>query len=156
MHMCNMNALSLLVQKLWPRISLFKVEQQTRSRSQGQNCWHQQIGLAARNTHVWYESPVSYGSKAMTKVKFLWTERFLYPIPNFVLRGYKNSKPTHDFDRHVLKLPAKSYGRGTHFSYVQCDLDDMTLCQVHDTHLDFPMKSKKMYFNHQLYSVVII
>ena len=32
--------------------------------------WFQQEGLATRNTHVKYESPISFGSKVVAKVKF--------------------------------------------------------------------------------------
>ena len=64
-----MRALSLLVQKLWPKLSFFsKVGQKSRSR--GKNFWLQQKGLVTRNTHVKYESPISFGSKIMAKVKF--------------------------------------------------------------------------------------
>ena len=69
-HMLNIKALSLLVQKVLPRLSFFKVGQKSRSRSRSQNFWYQQKGLATSNTHVQYESPISLGSKVMTKVKF--------------------------------------------------------------------------------------
>ena len=39
-YICNMNALPLLVRKLWPRLKFFKVGQTSRSRSQGQNLWY--------------------------------------------------------------------------------------------------------------------
>ena len=69
--MCNIKALSLLVQKLWSRLIFFsKVGQKSRSRSQGKNFWFQQKGLATTNTHVKYDSPISFGSKVMAKVKF--------------------------------------------------------------------------------------
>ena len=69
--MCNIKALSLLVKKLWSGLSFFsKVGQKSRSRSQRKNFYYQQKGLATRNTHVKYESPVSFGSKVMAKVKF--------------------------------------------------------------------------------------
>ena len=63
--MCNIKALSLLVQKLWSMLSFFK--------GQGHEVkkfWFQQKGLATTNTHVKYESPISFGSKVMAKVKF--------------------------------------------------------------------------------------
>ena len=45
--------LSLLVQKLWSRLSFFsKVGQKSGSRSQGKKICFQQKGLAIRNTHV--------------------------------------------------------------------------------------------------------
>ena len=47
-----------------------KVGQKSRSRSLGKNFCFQQKGLATRNTHVKYESPISIGSKVMAKVKF--------------------------------------------------------------------------------------
>ena len=59
--MCNIKSLSLLVQKLWSRL---------RSRSRGKEFWFQQEGLARRNTHVKYKSPISCGSKVVAKVKF--------------------------------------------------------------------------------------
>ena len=68
--MYNMNALSVLVQKLWPRLSFSKVGQKSRSSSQGGNFWHKQKGLATRNTHLFNESPISFGSKVIAKVKF--------------------------------------------------------------------------------------
>ena len=63
--MCNMKALSLLVIKLWPRLKFFK----SRSRSRGQKLWYHVKGLATRNTHVQYESPITSGKKVMAKVK---------------------------------------------------------------------------------------
>ena len=69
--MCNIKALSLLDQKLLSRLSFFsKVGQKSRSRSRGKKFWFQQEGLATRNTHVKYESPISFGSKVVAKVKF--------------------------------------------------------------------------------------
>ena len=50
--MLNLKALSLLVQKLMPRLSRSKVGQKSRSRSQGQNFLYQEKGLATRNTHM--------------------------------------------------------------------------------------------------------
>ena len=46
-----------------------KVGQASRSRSLGQNFWHQWKGLVTRNVHMKYESPTSSGSEAMTQVK---------------------------------------------------------------------------------------
>ena len=65
-----MKALSLTVQKLGPKVKVFlKVGQTLRSRSLGQKLWYDMKGLVTRNTHVKYESPASYGSLVMTKVK---------------------------------------------------------------------------------------
>ena len=47
-----------------------KVGQKSRSRTQGKKHWFQQEGLATSNTHVKYESLISFGSKVMAKVKF--------------------------------------------------------------------------------------
>ena len=66
--MCNIKAKSLLVQKLWSRLIFSKVGQ--KSRSQGQNSWYGQKGLATRNTHLYYESLISLGSKVIAKAKF--------------------------------------------------------------------------------------
>ena len=65
--MCNMKALSLVVRKLWPRYSFSKVGQTSRSRSQ--KLWYYVKGLATRNTHVQYESPITSGKKVMATVK---------------------------------------------------------------------------------------
>ena len=43
--------------------------QKSRSRSRGKEFWFQQEGLARRNTHVKYKSPISCGSKVVAKVK---------------------------------------------------------------------------------------
>ena len=67
--MCNMKALSLLVRKLWSRLKFSKVGQTSRSRSRGQKLWYHVKGLVIRNTHVQYESPISYSKKVMAKVK---------------------------------------------------------------------------------------
>ena len=47
-----------------------KVGQKSRSRSQSQKFWYRQKGLATGNTHVKYESLISFGLKVMAKVKF--------------------------------------------------------------------------------------
>ena len=44
-------------------------------KSLGTHKWYHMKGLVTRNTHVKYESSISYGSKVMAKVKFLWTDR---------------------------------------------------------------------------------
>ena len=50
--------------------SYLKAGQKSRSRSRGKKICFQQKGLATRNTHVKYESPISFGSKVIAKVKF--------------------------------------------------------------------------------------
>jgi hypothetical protein len=47
--------------------SFWKVGQISRSR--GQNVWYQQKGLVIRNTHMKYESPITYHSKDMANVE---------------------------------------------------------------------------------------
>ena len=54
-----MKALSLLVQKLWPRLNL-KVNNYSR--------YHVK-GLVTRNIHLQYENPISSDKKVMAKVK---------------------------------------------------------------------------------------
>ena len=49
-----------------------KVGQPTRSRSLGQKSWYRIKGLATRNVHVKYESPISSGYESMAKVKVFW------------------------------------------------------------------------------------
>jgi hypothetical protein len=39
------------------------------SRSRGQKSWYQQRGLLISNTHIKYESPITYHSKDNTNVK---------------------------------------------------------------------------------------
>ena len=48
---------------------LLYVIQSSRSRSLDKKLWYGVKGLVRRNTHVKYESPVSYRSLVMTKVK---------------------------------------------------------------------------------------
>jgi hypothetical protein len=45
------------------KVEVFKKE------GNGSRSWHQMKGLARRNTHVKYESPTTYQSKVITKVK---------------------------------------------------------------------------------------
>ena len=60
--MLNMKALLPMVLKLLPILKFFsKVGQITRSKSLGKNLWYHVKGLVIRNTHVKYESPISYG-----------------------------------------------------------------------------------------------
>ena len=72
--MCNIKAQSLLVKKLWSKLSCFfsKVGQRSRSRSQGQNFRYGQKGLTTRNTYLYYESPISLVSKVIAKIKFFF------------------------------------------------------------------------------------
>jgi hypothetical protein len=58
-----------------------------RSKISGSRSWYQIKGLARRNTHVKYESPSTYQSKVMTKVKVfekvkLQGQRVKVMIPN--------------------------------------------------------------------------
>ena len=55
--------------KLCPLLKFSKVDQSSRSRSQGKKLWSNVKGLVIRNTHVKYESPTSYGLKVMANVK---------------------------------------------------------------------------------------
>ena len=48
---------------------LKKNDQTSRARSLGPKLWYDVKGLVRRNTHVKYESPVSYCSLVMTKVE---------------------------------------------------------------------------------------
>ena len=50
-------------------LSFSKVGQTSRSRSRGKKLWYHVKGLVTRNTHVRYESPISFSKKVMTKVK---------------------------------------------------------------------------------------
>jgi hypothetical protein len=54
-------------QKLLPRLTLWK--KKSNSKVRGSKSWYQMKGLARRNTHVKYESPTTFQSKVMTKVK---------------------------------------------------------------------------------------
>ena len=63
-----MKATSLLVRKLWPRLSFLKVGRTSRSRSRGQKLWYHVKGLITSNTHVQYEISISYGKEIMAKV----------------------------------------------------------------------------------------
>jgi hypothetical protein len=50
---------------------------QKRSKDRGSRSWCQMKGLARRNTHMKYESPTTYLSKVITKVRGFadgWTE----------------------------------------------------------------------------------
>ena len=46
-----------------------KKGQTSRSRSQGQKLWYHVKGLATRNTHMKYQSPITCGEKVIAKVK---------------------------------------------------------------------------------------
>ena len=50
-------------------LSFSKVGQTSRSRSRGQKLRYHVKGLVTSNTHVQYESSISYGKKVMAKVK---------------------------------------------------------------------------------------
>ena len=51
-------------------LSFSKSRSKSRSSPLGQKYWYLPKGLATRNTHVKYESPISFGSKFIAKVKF--------------------------------------------------------------------------------------
>jgi hypothetical protein len=52
------------------KVKVFKKKAKLQcQRSEGAKSWYQMKGLAGRNTHVKYESPTTYQSKFMTKVK---------------------------------------------------------------------------------------
>jgi hypothetical protein len=71
------------------------VGQTSRSRSHGQKIWYQYKGLVIRNTHMKYESCITYHSKDMANVKVFAdrqtnrrTGQKLY-APNLSIRGHK-------------------------------------------------------------------
>ena len=51
------------------KVSLSKVGQTPRSRSRGQTLWYHVEGIVTRNTHVQYESPITFVKKVIAKVK---------------------------------------------------------------------------------------
>ena len=70
-HTCYMKAPSLLDKKVMSKVKFFsKVGQKSRSRSRGKIFWYGEKGLVTRNTHVLYESLISFSSKVIAKVKF--------------------------------------------------------------------------------------
>jgi hypothetical protein len=50
------------------------LEKKTKLQGQRSMSWYQMKGLAWRNTHVKYESPSTYQSKVITKVKVFLTD----------------------------------------------------------------------------------
>jgi hypothetical protein len=50
-------------------------EKRSNSKVRGSRSWYQLNGLAIRNTHLKYESPRTYQSKVLTKVKVLLMDR---------------------------------------------------------------------------------
>ena len=62
-------SLSLLIRKLWPRLNFSKVGLTSRSRSRGKKLWYHVKGLVTRNTHLQYESSITFGKKVIAKVK---------------------------------------------------------------------------------------
>ena len=67
-HMWNIKALSVTVTKLWLRLKFSKCRSKVTVKVKVK-IWYWWKGLVTRNTHVKYESPISYGSKVMIKVK---------------------------------------------------------------------------------------
>ena len=57
------------VWKLLRRLKFSKVDQNSRSGSQGQKLWYHVKGFATKNTHMQYESSITSGLKDMAKVK---------------------------------------------------------------------------------------
>ena len=103
--MYNMKALSVLVRKLWPRLKFFKSMSTLRSR--GQKLWYHVKGLVTRNTHVQYESSISYGKKVMAKVKV-----FVHSIQRQRRhQGYDISSP----DIRPGSLKSKDDGQRDHY-----------------------------------------
>ena len=70
--MCNMKAQSLSVQKLMQRLSFFKSWSKVEVKvTTYQKFWYWQKGLVTRNTNIHvYESPITFRSKVICKVKF--------------------------------------------------------------------------------------
>ena len=62
-----MKALSLTTQKLWPMLKFWK--SRSKVKVMRSKFWYQWKGLVTRNTHVKYESPLTYHSKVMANVK---------------------------------------------------------------------------------------
>ena len=68
--MRNIKAQPVKVQKLWHMLDF----QICRSKVTGSKIWYEWKALIIRNAHVKYESPTSYGSKVMGKVKVFVTD----------------------------------------------------------------------------------
>jgi hypothetical protein len=71
-YMWNIKALAPTNQKLWPRLQFLKM---SHSKVRGSRSWCQMKGHVRKNTHVKYESPSTYQTKVITKVKVLLTGR---------------------------------------------------------------------------------
>ena len=70
-----MKALSLLVQKLWPRLSFFpKVDQKSRSWSGSQKFWYRQKGLVTRNTLFVIKVLSPFIKMLWLRLSLLWTD----------------------------------------------------------------------------------
>jgi hypothetical protein len=69
----------------------------------GSRAWYQMKGLARRNTHVKYESPTTYQSKVITKVKNVGKEG---QTPSSTIRGSRSWNQNVGLDR-----------RNTHVKY---------------------------------------
>ena len=97
-----MKALSLLVQKLWPRLSFFK----SKVKSQGQGHEVKNFGIdrkvLSQGIHLCNIKALSpFVKKLWSRLSLLWTDEQtdrqtdrvipIYP-PNFICGGYKNSK----------------------------------------------------------------
>ena len=60
--MSNMKALSLLIQKLLPKLKFFKSRSNFKVKDTRSKIMVPCKGLVGRNSHVKYESPASHGS----------------------------------------------------------------------------------------------
>jgi hypothetical protein len=67
-----MKALAPTNQKLLTRLKFLK--SMSNSKVKGSMSWYQMKGLTERNAHVKYETPSTYQSKVITKVKVLLTD----------------------------------------------------------------------------------
>jgi hypothetical protein len=68
----NMKALAPADQKLLTRLKFLK--SRSNSKVKGSRSWYQMKGLTMRNAHMKYETPNTYQSKVITKVKVLLTD----------------------------------------------------------------------------------
>ena len=64
--MCNIKALSLLVQKLWSRLSFLKSRSKVKVKNFASN-----RKVLPQEIHVKYESPISFGSIVIAKVNIV-------------------------------------------------------------------------------------
>jgi hypothetical protein len=64
-----MKSPSLTIQRIWTMLKFLKIKlkvgQTSKSRSGGKKLWYQLKCLVQRNTHMKYESPITYHSKDM-------------------------------------------------------------------------------------------